>query len=44
MCALAGVDPVGVINAGPEDRDVLVEAAIMAHKLMEEANKKAARK
>jgi hypothetical protein len=37
------VDPVGVINAGPVDRELLVEAAAMAHKLMEDATKKANR-
>jgi cell division septum initiation protein DivIVA len=41
MCALAGVDPCGVINASPEARELLIEAAQQAHKLMEEANKKA---
>jgi hypothetical protein len=40
MCALAGVDPAHVINAGPTDRELLIEVAQMAHKLMDEANKK----
>jgi hypothetical protein len=33
----------GVINAGPTDRELLVEVAQAAHKLMEEANRKANR-
>jgi hypothetical protein len=40
MCALAGIDPNGVINAGPEDRELLIEVAEQAHKLMKDANKK----
>lgn len=43
MCALAGVDPEGVINAGPEDRSILLDVAKEAHKLMEDANKRASR-
>jgi hypothetical protein len=41
MCALAGVDPGFVINAGPADRELLVKVAQMAHKLIADANKKA---
>jgi hypothetical protein len=40
MCALAGVDPWGVINAGPVDRELLLEVAAAAHKIMADANKK----
>lgn len=40
MCALAGVDPAHVINAGPVDRELLVEVAQAAHKLMADAQKK----
>lgn len=40
MCALAGIDPYGVINAGPSDRELLIEAAAAAHKIMADANKK----
>jgi hypothetical protein len=43
MCALAGVDPCGVINAGPVDRELLIEVAAMVHKLTDEANRRASR-
>lgn len=43
MCALAGVDPYGVINAGPSERELLIEVAMTAHKLTDEANKRANR-
>ena len=43
MCALIGIDPAHVINAGQVDRDLLLEVAATAHKLMEDANKKASR-
>lgn len=44
MCALAGIDPIGVINASPAERDLLIDAASMAHKLVDDANKKANRR
>jgi len=40
MCALAGVDPYGVINSDEQSRELLIEVAEMAHKLVEEASKK----
>lgn len=43
-CALAGVDPVGVINAGPAERDLLLSVAAEVHRLNNEAQKKAGRK
>lgn len=43
MCALIGIDPVGVINAGPQDRELLIEVTAAAHKIMADANKKRAR-
>lgn len=39
-CALAGVDPVGVINAGPDERDLLLLVVAEVHRLNNEANKK----
>jgi hypothetical protein len=44
MCALAGIDPHHVLNAGPEERDLLLEVSAKAHKLMADAQKKSGRK
>jgi hypothetical protein len=40
MCTLAGIDPHHVMNAGEEERELLVEVANQVHKMMNDANRK----
>lgn len=41
MCALADIDPVGVMHAAPAERDLLLLVAAEVHKMNADAQKKA---